>query len=90
MNQPDVEVLPYPLQRSLMRSLAIPAQKSGRGDLLALWEDREPVLRITPMSIVCCGVSLQAFQTSSPSLRLNRYSTRRFWKGVQPVLCHSS
>ena len=37
LNQPDVEVLPYPLQRSLMRALAVPAQKAGRSDLLALW-----------------------------------------------------
>lgn len=37
LKQPDVEVLPYPLQRSLMRNLAIPAQKAGRNDLLALW-----------------------------------------------------
>ena len=37
LNQPGVEVLPYPLQRSLMRNLAIPAQKAGREDLLALW-----------------------------------------------------
>jgi nitronate monooxygenase len=37
LNRPGVAVLPYPLQRSLMRSLAIPAQKAGREDLLALW-----------------------------------------------------
>lgn len=37
LNQPGVDVLPYPLQRSLMRNLAIPAQKAGRDDLLALW-----------------------------------------------------
>jgi nitronate monooxygenase len=37
MNKPGTEILPYPLQRSLMRSLAIPAQKAGRADLLALW-----------------------------------------------------
>jgi len=37
LNQPGVEVLPYPLQRSLMRNLATPAQKAGRADLLALW-----------------------------------------------------
>jgi nitronate monooxygenase len=37
LNRPGVEVLPYPLQRSLMRNLAIPAQKAGREDLLALW-----------------------------------------------------
>ena len=37
LNQPGVEALPYPLQRLLMRNLAIPAQKAGREDLLALW-----------------------------------------------------
>ena len=37
LNKPGADMLPYPLQRSLMRSLAIPAQKAGRADLLALW-----------------------------------------------------
>jgi len=37
MNQSGVEILPYPLQRTLMRNLALPAQKAGRADLLALW-----------------------------------------------------
>jgi nitronate monooxygenase len=37
LNKSDVEILPYPLQRFLMRTLAIPAQKTGRSDLLALW-----------------------------------------------------
>src|ERR1700722_20138452 len=37
MNRPGVSVLPYPLQRSLMRNLAVPAQQAGQGELLALW-----------------------------------------------------
>src|SRR5277367_5926396 len=37
LNQPDTEILPYPLQRALMRNLALPAQKAGKADLLALW-----------------------------------------------------
>ena len=37
LNEPDIEILPYPLQRSLMRHLALPAQKVGRSDLLPLW-----------------------------------------------------
>ena len=37
MNRPNVEILPYPLQRSLMRNLAIPAQKAQNAELLALW-----------------------------------------------------
>src|SRR5712672_1642004 len=37
MNRPGVAVLPYPLQRTLMRNLAVPAQQAGRSEFLALW-----------------------------------------------------
>jgi nitronate monooxygenase len=37
MNQPGVAVLPYPLQRALIRNLAVPAQQAGRSEFLALW-----------------------------------------------------
>jgi len=37
MNRPGTAILPYPLQRTLMRNLAVPAQQAGRSDLLALW-----------------------------------------------------
>lgn len=37
LNQKDTEILPYPLQRALVRNLSIPAQKAGRPDLLPLW-----------------------------------------------------
>jgi len=37
LNRQGVDILPYPLQRHLMRNLAIPAEKAGRTDLLQLW-----------------------------------------------------
>ena len=37
LNRPGIEILPYPLQRELVRSLTIPAQAAGRSDLLPLW-----------------------------------------------------
>lgn len=37
LNQKEVEILPYPLQRALVRHLSIPAEKAGRSDLLPLW-----------------------------------------------------
>jgi len=37
LNQKDIEILPYPLQRALVRHLSIPAEKAGRSDLLPLW-----------------------------------------------------
>jgi nitronate monooxygenase len=37
LNRPGVEILPYPLQRYLVRNLAIPAGKAGRAELMQLW-----------------------------------------------------
>jgi nitronate monooxygenase len=37
LNREGTAILPYPLQRSLVRSLAIPAEAAGRSDLLPLW-----------------------------------------------------
>jgi nitronate monooxygenase len=37
LNQKDTEILPYPLQRALVRHLSIPAEKRGRPELLPLW-----------------------------------------------------
>jgi nitronate monooxygenase len=37
LNQKDIEILPYPLQRALVRHLSIPAEKAGRHELLPLW-----------------------------------------------------
>ncbi len=36
LNQKDIEILPYPLQRALVRHLSIPAEKAGRPELLPL------------------------------------------------------
>ena len=37
LNQKGTESLPYPLQRALVRHLAIPAEKAGRPELLPFW-----------------------------------------------------
>jgi nitronate monooxygenase len=37
LNREGTEILPYPLQRALVRNLAIPAEAAGRSDLLPLW-----------------------------------------------------
>ena len=37
LNWPGTEILPYPLQRALVRNLAIPAEAAGRSDLMPLW-----------------------------------------------------
>jgi nitronate monooxygenase len=37
LNRKDIEILPYPLQRALVRHLSIPAEKAGKPELLPLW-----------------------------------------------------
>src|ERR1700730_18521750 len=37
LNLEGTAIPPYPLQRSLLRNLAIPAEEAGRSDLLPLW-----------------------------------------------------
>jgi nitronate monooxygenase len=37
LNGKGIEILPYPLQRGLVRNLSIPAEAAGRSDLLPLW-----------------------------------------------------
>jgi nitronate monooxygenase len=37
LNRKGTEILPYPLQRGLVRNLSVPAEAAGRSDLLPLW-----------------------------------------------------
>ena len=37
LNHKDTEILPYPLQRALVRHLSMPAERAGRPELLPLW-----------------------------------------------------
>jgi nitronate monooxygenase len=37
LNRPGTEILPYPLQRGLVRNLSVAAEAAGRSDLLPMW-----------------------------------------------------
>lgn len=37
MNAPNVEILPYPLQRHLVRNISAAAEKAGRSELIPMW-----------------------------------------------------
>jgi len=56
LNKPGNEILPYPLQRGLVRNLSIAAEAAGRSDLLPLWAGQSANLS------TCINVS--AFLTS--------------------------
>jgi nitronate monooxygenase len=44
VNASDAAVLPYPLQRALVRNLVVPAAKAERADLLQLWSGQNASL----------------------------------------------
>jgi nitronate monooxygenase len=46
LNREDTEILPYPLQRGLVRNLSIAAEAAGRADLLPLWAGQSSGLSI--------------------------------------------
>src|SRR6202047_5144732 len=46
LNQDGTAILPYPLQRSIVRNLAISAAAAGRSDLLPLWAGQSANLSI--------------------------------------------
>jgi nitronate monooxygenase len=37
LNRPGAEILPYPLQRALVKSVSGPAEKNGNAELMTLW-----------------------------------------------------
>src|SRR4051812_5016422 len=52
LNRPGTEILPYPLQRALVRNLSIAAEAAGRADLLPLWAGQSAVVsRCTDVSV---------------------------------------
>ena len=51
-NQKDIEILPYPLQRALVRHLSIPAEKAGKSELLPLWGAEPNLSRSTNVRVL--------------------------------------
>jgi nitronate monooxygenase len=47
LNGSEVEILPYPLQRALVRNLAVPADVAGRADLVPLWAGQSAGLAVS-------------------------------------------
>jgi nitronate monooxygenase len=51
LNQSGTEILPYPLQRALVRHLTAAAEAAGRSDLLPLWAGQSaPLSRFTDVA----------------------------------------
>ncbi|MGH8654244.1 MAG: NAD(P)H-dependent flavin oxidoreductase [Gammaproteobacteria bacterium] len=82
LNKKDAEILPYPLQRALVRHLSIPAEKAGRRELLRLWagqsaglshcEDVNVLLSNLVTQVSAIGGSVQRWSGERSSHRLSK------------------
>jgi nitronate monooxygenase len=46
LNREGTAILPYPLQRALVRNLSVAAEAAGRADLMPLWAGQSATLSI--------------------------------------------
>ena len=72
-NRPGVEILPYPLQRALVRNLSIPAEKAGKSELLPLWAGQSANLsRQSDAKALLQTLVSEVSAIAGPVLRWNR------------------
>src|SRR6266576_890201 len=70
LNQEGTAILPYPLQRSLVRNLAIPAEASSRSDLLPLWAGQSANLSTcTDVSVFLTSLVEEISEIAGPVIR---------------------
>ncbi len=73
LNRPGVEILPYPLQRALVRNLAIPAEKAAKPELLPLWAGQSASLcRQTDAKELLQTLVSEVSSIAGPVLQWNR------------------
>jgi nitronate monooxygenase len=66
LNQSGAEILPYPLQRALVRNLATAAEAAGRADLVPLWAGQSaPLLRFTDVEELLSSLVQQVTEVVS-------------------------
>jgi nitronate monooxygenase len=75
LNQKDIDILPYPLQRALVRHLLIPAEKAGRPDLLPLWAGQSA--NLTRSTEVCALLDTLVKEVSEIGGAVQGWSTHR-------------
>jgi len=70
LNQDGTAILPYPLQRSLVRNLAIPAEAASRSDLLPLWAGQSANLSTcTDVSVFLTSLVEEISEIAGPVIR---------------------
>jgi nitronate monooxygenase len=79
LNQEGTAILPYPLQRMLVRDLAIPAEAAGRADLVPMWAGQSANLSTcTDVSAFLTSLVEEVSEVAGPIIQWNaaRYEKR--------------
>jgi nitronate monooxygenase len=78
LNRTGTEILPYPLQRGVVRNLSIAAEAAGRVDLVALWAGQSTNLsRCTNISAFCASLVEDVSQIAGPVVQWSADRSRR-------------
>lgn len=83
LNREGAELLPYPLQRALVRHLSAPAEKAGRRDLLPMWAGQSARLsRCVDVHDFLTGI---VAQVSAVGGSVRRWSTTHTTAGARAL-----
>ncbi len=70
--QERAEILPYPLQRRLVRNLSIAAEAAGRADLMPLWAGQSASLSTcTEVSVFLNSLLEEVSEIAGPVVQWN-------------------
>jgi nitronate monooxygenase len=80
LNREGTEILPYPLQRALVRNLSIAAEAAGRSDLLPLWAGQSAKLSTcTDVSALLNALVEEVADIAGPVVQ---------WSATHPMSSH--
>jgi nitronate monooxygenase len=78
LNQYGTEILPYPLQRGVVRNLSVPAEAAGRSDLLPLWAGQSANLSACTDAATFCNALVKGVsQVAGPVIQWSANQTRK-------------
>jgi nitronate monooxygenase len=78
LNRKGTEILPYPLQRGVVRNLSIAAEAAGRADLLPLWAGQSANLSMcTGVSAFCNSLVKEVSQIAGPVIQWSTNQSRK-------------
>ena len=72
LNRKETEILPYPLQRGLVKNLSAPAEAAGRSDLVPMWAGQSANLSsCADVSAFLTSLVEEASQIAAPVMQWN-------------------